>query len=92
MVSSQFAWEKLDKNTPKKIIFSPIAAMGYAEWDIFLRDQFASHPKKLLANILSEKLPKRFVDGFISEFFSDIATIFPVSISKSSRENIAKLL
>ena len=92
MVSSQFAWEKLDKNTPKNITFSPIASMGYVEWDIFLREQFASHPKKLLANILADKLPKRFVDGFISEFFSDIATIFPVSISKSNRENIAKFL
>lgn len=66
--------------------------MGYAEWDMFLREQFVSHPKKLLANIISDKLPKRFVDGFIAEFFSDIAEIFPVSISKSSRENIAKLL
>lgn len=75
----------------KTIYFSPIATMGYIEWEIFLKSEFAKHPKKLLVNILSDLL-WRFVEGFIAEFFPNIADTFPVSISKVDRENISKLL
>ncbi len=76
----------------KTIYFSPIATMGYIEWEIFLKSEFAKHPKKLLVNILSDLLSRRFVEGFIAEFFPNIADTFPVSISKVDRENISKLL
>ncbi len=92
MVSSGMAWEKLGSNNPKTIFLIPISHMGYNEWESFLKWEFVKHPKKLLANILSDVLSRRFVDGFISEYCPDIASVFPVSISKSARENISKLL
>jgi predicted Rossmann fold flavoprotein len=92
MVSSGMAWEKLGSNNPKVISLSPIASMWYIEWENFLKIEFAKHPKKLLVNILSDLLTRRFVEGFIWEFVPHIAGIFPVSISKVDRENISKLL
>ena len=92
MVSSGMAWEKLGSNNPKIIQISPIASMGYIEWEVFLKSEFVKHPKKLLINILSDLLPRRFVEGFIAEFVYHIADTFPVSVSKTDRENISKLL
>jgi hypothetical protein len=92
MVSSGMAWEKLGSNNPKVISLSPIASMGYNEWENFLKIEFTKHPKKLLINILSDILTRRFVEGFIAEFVPHIADTFPVSISKVDRENISKLL
>lgn len=92
MVSSGMAWEKLGSNNPKIVQISPIASMGYPEWELFLKWEFVKHPKKLLINILSDLLPRRFVEWFIQEFISHIADTFPVSISKTDRENISKLL
>jgi len=73
MYSSEIAWDKLDKNTPKHIHLSPLADMDEKIWDGFLIEQFSLHPKKTITTILSEKLPRRFVDGFVSEFFSHIS-------------------
>ncbi len=92
MVSSGMAWEKLGSNNPKVIQISPIASMWHIEWENFLKSEFIKHPKKLLINILSDLLPRRFVEGFIQEFVSHIVDTFPVSISKVDRENISKLL
>lgn len=66
--------------------------MGYTEWESFLKEQFANHPKKLITNILTEKLPKRFAEVFVREYFASIENTFPVSIGKIVRENISKLL
>jgi predicted flavoprotein YhiN len=57
-----------------------------------LKSEFAKHPKKLLVNILSDVLTRRFVESFIQEFVPQIVDTFPVSISKVDRENISKLL
>ncbi len=66
--------------------------MGVLEWEIFLKQQFASHPKKLIINILTEKLPRRFAEGFVREYYSHIENIYPVSIARIDREKIARLL
>ena len=92
MLSSELAWEKLDKNTPKNILLVPIASLGKNEWDDFLRREFENSPKKRIGTILSEKLPKRFVEGFIMHFFSRLEDVFVSSIGKKEREEIAKLL
>lgn len=92
MTSSRFAWENIDKNHPKIVHFCPISMMGYTEWESFLKEQFVNHPKKLITNILTEKLPKRFAEVFVREYFASIENTFPVSIGKIVRENISKLL
>lgn len=92
MISSEVAWETIDKNHPKVISFAPISSMGYAEWESFLKEQFVNHPKKFITNILTEKLPKRFAEAFVREYFHSIESIYPVSIGKVARENISKLL
>lgn len=92
MISSEVAWETIDKNHPKVISFSPISSMGFAEWESFLKEQFVNHPKKFITNILTEKLPKRFAEAFVREYFHSIESIYPVSIGKVARENISKLL
>ena len=92
MYSSEIAWDKLDKNTPKKIQFSPIATMSYDDWQLFLKWVFLEHPKKLITSILSEKLPRRFVDTFVSEYFSHISETYASSISKRDRDSLAELL
>ena len=92
MTSSRLAWETIDKNHPKTILFSPLATMWVPEWSLFLKEQFANHPKKLIASILTEKLPRRFADAFIREYFPTIESTFPVSIGKIEREKIAKML
>lgn len=92
MTSSRLAWEAIDKSHPKIIHFFPISSMGYTEWEVFLKEQFTNHPKKLITNILTEKLPRRFAEAFIREYFSSIENTFPVSIGKVVRENISKLL
>jgi hypothetical protein len=40
--------------------------MVVSEWDNFLKESFLTHPKKILSNILSEKLPRRFAEGFVA--------------------------
>ncbi len=92
MVSSHLAWEKIDKNHPKIIHFSPLSDMGFREWELFLKEEFQSHPKKLLTSILSEKLPRRFAEWFMQIYFSHILMTFAGSVSKVDRERISKLL
>jgi predicted flavoprotein YhiN len=62
------------------------------DWDAFLRGSFEKSPKKSLVNILSEKLPKRFSEALVKEYFVTLLEIYVGSISKKSRESIAKLL
>jgi predicted flavoprotein YhiN len=92
MYSSQVAWDDIDKNTPKTIYLSPLHTMRYEDWESFLKSEFQNHPKKLITSILSEKLPRRFVDAFVTEFFSQIADTFVSSISRTDRERISDLL
>jgi predicted Rossmann fold flavoprotein len=92
MFSSSVAWEKIEKSTPKSISLAPIASMHFEDWETFLRGEFQKHPKKLIASIVSEKLPRRFVDAFIHEFFSHISTTFVSSLARSDREKISHLL
>lgn len=92
MFSSEIAWETLDKTHSKTVYLSPIVDMDEKTWDNFLREQFSLHPKKLITSILSERLPRRFVDAFVTEFFSDIRDTFVASISRKDREKIAELL
>ena len=66
--------------------------MNFSVWDNFLKENFLLHPKKLITSILSEKLPKRFAEAFILEYFSSIRETFAGSIGKKDRENIAELL
>lgn len=92
MVSSALAWVDIGKGIVERPSFSPVASMNTKDWDVFLRESFQKSPKKTLVNILSEKLPKRFAEGFVGEFFSDLWETYVGSISKKSRESIAKLL
>jgi predicted Rossmann fold flavoprotein len=91
MHSSQIAWDDIDKNIPKMIRLSPLDSMRYEDWEIFLKGEFSQHPKKLITSILSEKLPRRFVDAFVTEFFSNISNTFAASISRTDRERISDL-
>jgi predicted flavoprotein YhiN len=92
MYSSQIAWESLGSNSPKIIHLAPLTDMDTPTWESFLKEQFANHPKKLITNILTEKLPRRFVDGFIDEYFPLISETYTASINKKDREHIAELL
>ncbi len=92
MFSSTVAWEKIDKNNPQRIIFSPLAEWGKNDWDEFLKKEFATSPKKRIGSILAEKLPKRFVEGFVTHLFSWLEDVFVSSLWKKEREEIAKLL
>jgi hypothetical protein len=37
MVSSELAWEMIDQKNPKTILLSPVASMGFLEWEVFLK-------------------------------------------------------
>ena len=63
-----------------------------AEWDSFLKLEFANHPKKLITNILTDKLPRRFAEAYVREYCPHIETTYPVSISRFDREKIARHL
>ena len=92
MFSSQIAWEKIAKDHPKYIQLAPISSLSFADWDDFLKEQFEKHPKKIISSILSEKLPRRFVDVCIHEYFSDFSEKYVSSISRLDREKVANLL
>lgn len=66
--------------------------MDFTLWNSFLKEQFGLHPKKLITSILTEKLPRRFAEGFVDEYFPHIRETFAASISREEREKIAKLL
>ncbi len=92
MVSSHLAFEKIEQWTHKNITFTPLSSMRFADWESFLKDQFQLHPKKFITSILSEKLPRRFAEAFVKEYFSHIEATFVGSISRMDREKISKLL
>ena len=66
--------------------------MGFTQWEIFLKDQFHNHPKKLIINILSEKLPRRFSEAFVKKYFPHIEVTFAGSIARIDRDKISDLL
>ncbi len=66
--------------------------MDFSTWERFLKEQFQNHPKKLITSILTEKLPRRFVEVFVAYYFPHIETTFAASISRTDREKLAKLL
>ena len=43
-------------------------------------------------SILSEKLPRRFADAFVKEYFLYLETTFAGSIARADQEKISKLL
>ncbi len=92
MTSSSLAWEQIDKEHTKKITLSPLLEMWSIEWEIFLKTMFQTHPKKILTSILSEKLPRRFAEAFVLEYFPDLEATFACSISKVDRERVVELL
>lgn len=92
MYSSQIAWEKLDKDTQRQIYFSPLSDINEKMWDDFLKQEFWLHPKKTITTILGEKLPRRFLEWFVTEFFPHISETYVSGVSKSDRLRIAELL
>jgi hypothetical protein len=92
MYSSQIAWEKLGSNSPKIIHLAPLADMDTPLWETFLKREFQEHPKKLITSILADRLPRRFVDGLVDEYFPLIRETYAASISRLDRERIAELL
>lgn len=92
MLSSKLAWEDIGKWSQIQIHLSPISSMGYTEWELYLRAAFTNHPKKLLAWILSEKLPRRLVEVLIDTHWKSIADKFVGILSRQDRESIAWLL
>ncbi len=92
MTSSALAWDHISPAHAKIIHLSPLSDMETLKWETFLKEQFVLHPKKLITSILAEKLPRRFAEAFILEYFSHIRETFASSISKKDRERIAELL
>ncbi len=92
MLSSELAFEKIEKWSHKNITFSPLSSMKFSDWEILLKDQFQLHPKKFITSILSEKLPRRFAEAFVKEHFAHIEETFAGSIARIDRERISKLL
>ncbi len=103
MLSSHLAFEKIGSipsfeggiqgGTASRIVhFSPLTSMRLFDWEIFFKEQFQLHPKKFIVSILSEKLPRRFAEGFIREYFTHIEDTFAASISRLDREKLSKLL
>lgn len=92
MISSHLAWNEIQKNKPYTIYFSPNQEMNYEAWEIYLKESFASHPKKTLASILIDRLPRRFAEWFIRVYFSKLENTFASSISRIDRESISNLL
>ncbi len=92
MISSEFAWDRIDKEHPRVIKFSPISWVDVSDWENFLKNSFSLHPKKILSSMLSEKLPRRFAEAFAKEHFPHLEATFASSISRTDRERIAELL
>jgi predicted Rossmann fold flavoprotein len=92
MLSSELAFEKIEKWNHKNVTFSPLASMKVSDWEIFLKDQFQSHPKKFITTILGEKLPRRFAEAFVREYFAHMEETFAGSIARKDREKVSRLL
>lgn len=92
MLSAELAWDTIGKEWIRTTHFAPIAAMGWNEWDLYLKQSFLESPKKSLIPLLSQKLPKRFAQAFVRHFFKEREEVFVWSISRKDREAIAKLL
>lgn len=91
-VSSHLAFELIDKNHPRKILFAPIADIKKEDWEQFLKNEFATHPKKTLINILTSQLSRKFAESFCNHFFSHLEGVFSGSISRNDREKVSNLL
>lgn len=89
MLSSHLAWENIHH---QKILFAPRADMHLHDWDQYLSREFSLHPKKLLINILSALLPRKFAEIYIATYCPHIVDTFSGSISKADRHRIAHIL
>ncbi len=92
MVSSHLAFERIGKWYTKTLSFAPLKEMDEKAWDIYLTESFINNPKKYLIGILSERIPRRFAEAFIKEYFAHIEVTFAGSISRIDRERVSKLL
>lgn len=92
MVSSHYAWQELHKDFHRTLLLAPIASMDDKVWNEFLKSEFSIHPKKTITTILSEKLPRRFAEWLVKEFFWHIEETYVSSISRKDRESLAWLL
>jgi predicted Rossmann fold flavoprotein len=92
MLSSRLAWEEISPTSGTHITLAPRADIDTDMWDIFFRESFALHPKKLITSILSEKLTRRFAESIIDTYFAHIRETFVGSIGKWDRLGLAKLL
>ena len=92
MLSSRLAWEEISPTSGTHITLAPRADIDTDMWDIFFRESFALHPKKLITSILSEKLTRRFAESIIDTYFAHIRETFVGSIGKWDRLALAKLL
>lgn len=91
-VSSHLAFEMITEKHTKTIKISPLADMGFEEWEKFLKSEFASHPKKTIINILNSLLSRRFAENILFEYFPNLEGIFVGSIWRSEREKLSHLL
>jgi predicted flavoprotein YhiN len=66
--------------------------MGYIQWDTYLKDAFAKHPKKYIQSILSDILPRKFADMYIDTYYQNLKDTYASSISRADRESIAQSL
>lgn len=63
--------------------------MPYADWQDFLIEQFRDHPKRCIIPILTGKLPRRFAEAYVEQYFPHLEEIYAGSISRRDREQIA---
>ncbi len=92
MISSHLAWEDIGAWHERVVYLRPLSTLSENDWDEYLKSTFIAHPKKVITSILGDKLPRRFVDVFVGEYFTHISDTFASSISRKDRERIAELL
>ncbi len=91
-VSSHLAFETITWEYTKMIKIAPIAEMWFEDWEKFLKNEFASHPKKTIINILTSLLSRRFAENILSEYLQNLEGIFVWSIGRNEREKLSHLL
>jgi predicted Rossmann fold flavoprotein len=92
MMSSKLAWEDIGKWHTITLDLIPIQSMGRDQWENWLKENFALHPKKFISSLLSEKLPRRFVEAFVNTYCSWITEKFVGTLSRNDRESLSTLL